>query len=184
MQKITERHSAPITIISEVQKALSYYPDLQDVSITFKFKDKLSTSVMKAQPTWATLFNGKKKRAYIILISRNLQIDGQKFDIHEIPKEVLIGWLGHELGHVMDYRCRSTINLIIFGLAYLISGKHIKNAEREADVFAVKAGMQDYILATKNFILNHSSLSDKYKARIKKFYLSPEEIMHLVKQQS
>jgi hypothetical protein len=40
--------------------------------------------------------------------------------------------------------------------------------------------MKDYILKTKDFILNHAEISDKYKARIKKFYLSPEELMEMV----
>ena len=40
--------------------------------------------------------------------------------------------------------------------------------------------MHEYILATKNFILNHASISPKYKKRIMKFYMSPEEIMELV----
>ena len=36
------------------------------------------------------------------------------------------------------------------------------------------------ILETKNFILNHADIDDKYKLRMKKFYLSPEEIMNIV----
>ena len=40
--------------------------------------------------------------------------------------------------------------------------------------------MGDYILATKDFILNQSHLSDAYKARIARLYLSPEEIIVLV----
>ena len=40
-----------------------------------------------------------------------------------------------------------------------------------------------YILKTKNFILNHADITPIYKARIKKYYLSPEEIMELVNNQ-
>jgi hypothetical protein len=40
--------------------------------------------------------------------------------------------------------------------------------------------MGNYILATKDFILNHTSLSENYKSRIKRLYMSPEEIMVLV----
>lgn len=40
--------------------------------------------------------------------------------------------------------------------------------------------MANYIIATKNFILNYSGISETYKARIKRLYLSPEEIMQLV----
>jgi hypothetical protein len=40
--------------------------------------------------------------------------------------------------------------------------------------------MDTYILETKNFILNNTNLSEVYKARIKKYYLSPDEIVKLV----
>ena len=53
-------------------------------------------------------------------------------------------------------------------------------AERNADTFAVEHGMKDYILETKNFILNHAEIDESYKLRMKKFYLSPEEIMDIV----
>lgn len=92
----------------------------------------------------------------------------------------MIGWLGHELGHIMDYQNRSWFNLILFGIKYLFVEKHIVEAERAADTFAVKNGMYTYILKTKNFILNHSELDETYKLRIKKYYLSPEEIMEIV----
>jgi len=72
------------------------------------------------------------------------------------------------------------MGLVIFGVRYLTSSKYIKEAERTADTFAVNHGMGDYILATKDFILNQSHLSDAYKARIARLYLSPEEIIVLV----
>ena len=40
--------------------------------------------------------------------------------------------------------------------------------------------VEKYILKTKDFILNHASITQKYKDRIKKYYLSPEEIMDLI----
>ncbi len=40
--------------------------------------------------------------------------------------------------------------------------------------------MGDYILKTKNFILEHASISEKYKRRIRRLYMSPEEVMELL----
>ena len=94
----------------------------------------------------------------------------------------MIGWLGHELGHVMDYRNRSSLNLIWFGIKYKLSDNHIKEAEIAADSFAIQKDMENYLLDTKNFILNKTNLSESYKARIKKYYLSPDEIMLLVEE--
>lgn len=135
---------------------------------------------MQAQPIWQSFFRSRKNRKYIILISKKVKIDEEKFKITDIPKAVLIGWIGHELGHIMDYRQRGTLNMFFFGFRYLYSRGYIQKAERAADTFAVAHGMGDYILKTKNFILNHAKISENYKERIKQLYLSPEEIMHLI----
>ncbi|MEL4307995.1 hypothetical protein [Joostella sp. CR20] len=169
----------PLTIRKEVVKALSFYPTLNDVTIEFKFKENLQKSFMQAQPVFTSIFNTPKNRKYRIYISSDFNIEGEKFTIDSIPEEVLVGWIGHELGHIMDYMNRSSFNLISFGFKYLFIGKHIREAERTADVYAVNHGMGSYILATKNFILNHTSLSEKYKNRIKSLYLSPEDIVQL-----
>lgn len=174
--------TVPSELAKEVQVALSFYPVLKDTPIVFKFKKNIKKSTMQAQPTWQSFFMPRKKRDYVILISRKVKIDQESFQITDIPSEVLIGWLGHELGHVMDYRDRSGPGMLLFGLKYLYSNGHIQEVERAADTYAVAHGMGDYILKTKDFILNHADISEKYKARMRKLYLSPEEIMHLIEE--
>ncbi|MCM5664428.1 ImmA/IrrE family metallo-endopeptidase [Galbibacter mesophilus] len=185
MEKTSETFTnkrIPISIRKEVETALSYFPDLKNVPIEFKFKEKLERSFMQAQPEFSTVFNKPKRRRYYIFISSSFNIEGEKFTIDTVPKDVLIGWIGHELGHIMDYLHRGSLNLIWFGIKYIFVGKHIREAERAADVFAVNHGMGDYILETKNFILNHTSLSETYKNRIKRLYLSPEDILQLTQE--
>lgn len=172
----------PELIKEEALIALSHYPELKETHIEFRFKESLNRSLMKAQPKFSTLFKNRNKREYIILMSRNFTLDGISLDFETIPKNVLIGWLGHELGHIMDYRERSSMDLAWFGINYSLSGKHIREAERTADTFAVRSGMRPYILETKKFILEHVELSDKYKNRIKKLYLSPDEILSIVEE--
>ncbi|WP_339708374.1 hypothetical protein [uncultured Kriegella sp.] len=179
---LNAQHKAPLSIKKEAGIALDFYPELKHTPITFKFKDQIKKSTMRAQPNFWSLFKSRKKRAYVILISKKFKISGKEFLTENVPKNILIGWLGHELGHVMDYKNRSSLNLIWFGMKYTFSGSYIKEAERAADSFAVAYGMGQYILDTKNFILNHADIDSKYKKRIKKYYLSPEEIMALVKQ--
>ncbi|MGB5942828.1 MAG: hypothetical protein WBG71_08095 [Leeuwenhoekiella sp.] len=170
----------PEKIKKEAYKALSYYPELKDTHITFQFKKNIKKSTMQAQPRWKSFLRTRKNREYIILISKKVQIEDESFRIMDIPSDVLIGWLGHELGHVMDYRHRGTLGMLVFGVKYLYSHGHIKEVERAADTFAVAHGMGNYILKTKDFILNHSKISQKYKNRMRRLYLSPEEIMHLI----
>lgn len=177
------KHKIPQHIRKEVKTALRYFPKLNDVPIEFKFKRNIKKSTMQAQPKFTSFFKSRKHRSYVILISETFKISGTTFLTENIPADIFIGWIGHELGHIMDYQNRSNINLIVFGIKYLVSEKHIVEAERAADTYAVQHGMGDYILKTKNFILNHADITPIYKSRIKKYYLSPEEIMELVNNQ-
>lgn len=170
----------PDSIKTEVLEALSFYPELWETAIEFKFKDNIKKSTMQAQPRFSSIFKRKQKREYLILISRQIQIDGEQFTMEDIPSDVLVGWIGHELGHVMDYHDRTNVGLIILGIKYLLSPSSIRKIERRADTYAVAHGMGDYILLTKNFILDNANLSEKYKARIRRLYISPEEVMELI----
>lgn len=177
--KFTQK-TIPPEIKPQVEKALSYYPELKDTPITFKFKKNIKKSTMQAQPKFISFLRSRENRAYVILISEKFHIEGEEFKVIDVADDIMIGWIGHELGHVIDYKNRSSLGMLIFGIKYLFSSAYIKEVERAADTFAVKHGMYQYILATKNFILNNTSISPEYKARIKRLYMSPEEIMELV----
>jgi hypothetical protein len=181
---MSKYHIIPKSIQKEVEIALNYYPQLKNIHIEFKFKKNIKKSTMQARPTFDSFFKSKKNRKFLILISEKIKISDKEFFTKDIPTDVFIGWIGHELGHVMDYQDRSKFNLIWFGIKYLFSDNHIVAAERAADRFAVKHKMETYILKTKDFILNNAQISEVYKNRIKKYYLSPEEIMILVEERN
>ncbi|MCX7549043.1 hypothetical protein OS188_13890 [Xanthomarina sp. F1114] len=172
----------PKSIEKEVITTLEFYPELQDVNIEIKFKKNIKKSTMQAQPKFNSFFKSKKNREYVIFISEKFKISDKNFSTKDIPSKILVGWLGHEFGHIMDYQQRSNMNMIGFGIKYLFSDNYIIEAERTADTYAVAHGMESYILKTKNFILNNSEITPSYKQRIKKYYLSPEEIMDMVNQ--
>ncbi len=151
------------SILEEAKVALSFYPELEDVEIEFRYKNNIKNAFMQAQPKVANLFKGKKDRTYYVLMSSKFLVEDEVFSMAEVPSEVLIGWLGHELGHIMDYRDKSTLELAKFGARYVTSENFIKKAERTADTYAINYGLGHYIFATKDFILNHSHLSDSYK---------------------
>jgi len=136
---------------------------------------------MQAQPDIRTIFKRRNRRAYNINISSLFKLTTTAIPIHQIPKDIMIGWIGHELGHVMDYENRNIFGMIRFGFGYLFSDKYVKQAEKVADTFAVSHGLGWYILQTKNFILNHADLSEKYKRKIARLYLSPDDIVEQVR---
>lgn len=162
--------------------ALSHYPELKETSISFKFKKRIKGSVMQARPVFLTLLKRKKNRRYQINISSLFRLTHTAMPIHQIPDSIMIGWIGHELGHIMDYEQRSSLSMIGFGIGYVFSKRYVQQAERTADTYAVTSGMGPYIIATKNFILDHAELPQQYKDKISRLYLSPDDIAEQVRE--
>lgn len=170
----------PSVIAQQVHAALAYYPELKETAIRFVFTPRLKRSVMAARPVIGSLFRNRKNRAYTILINPVFKLKHTVDPVRQIPDSVLIGWIGHELGHIMDYERRSTWSIAAFGLSYGFSKKYVRKAECVADTFATNRGMGHYLVATKNFILDHADLPQRYKDKIAELYLSPDDIMELV----
>ena len=171
----------PAEIEDNVLKALSFYPELKHTMISFLFKTNIKTSVMQAQPVFRTLLQKRKPRRYRINISTNFKMVHMQMPIEQLPDDVLIGWIGHELGHILDYETKSNREMVSFGLRYFLSPSYVKQAEMIADSLAVERGLGHYIVATKRFILDHAHLPQAYKDKIARLYLSPDIILEQVK---
>ncbi len=170
----------PAEVYQEVAQALSFFPELDDVHITFKFKKHLKNRVMQAQPRIKTFFKSRDKRHYKIVMSHNLQMSDTTMTLNELPSDILVGWFAHELGHVMDYKDRTGLNLVGFAVKYLTSVPFLKRSEKKADLLAADRGLGKHLIKTKRFILFKSKFSRAYKAKIKDLYPSPEEITAMV----
>jgi hypothetical protein len=181
LSKFKVNKEIPKIIERNILKALSYYPELKNVSIKFVFKQRIKKSIMQAQPVASTLIKNRKNRVYRINISSLFRLKHTVIPIHQIPDRVMIGWIGHELGHIMDYESRNLFKIITFGVAYLLSDNFVKAAERTADYFAINHGVGHYIVETKKFILENTDIPQAYKERIAKLYLSPDDIVEQVR---
>ena len=171
----------PSSIEKNVLTALSFYPELKDTRIQFIFKKKIKHSVMQAQPEFSSLLRKRKNRRYRIKISEQFKLINSRIPIIQIPDSVMIGWIGHELGHIIDYKKKKNIEMISFGYRYYFSSAFVKKAEMMADSLAVERGMGHYIIATKRFILDHADLPQAYKDKISRLYLSPDMILEQVR---
>lgn len=181
LSAFAQHKKIPKIIKESVLIALSHYPELKETEIDFVFKKDIKKSVMQAQPRASTLLRNKKKRAYQINISSMFKLTNSATPIHQLPTNIMIGWIGHELGHIMDYKSRSLFSLMRFGTGYLFSERYVQKAERIADTFAVNHGLGFYIIETKRFILDQSDLPSKYKEKIARLYLSPDDIVEQVR---
>ncbi|MBC2840554.1 hypothetical protein [Robiginitalea sp. SC105] len=175
-------HLIPDFLVVPFQKALSHYPELHQLEIRLKIMHRPGTSTMSARPTLATLLLGPQSRTYLIRVSPAVRLGNKLEELPALPEDVLIGWFGHELGHIKDYTHCSGIDMAGFGLKYLLSPSFRRAAEFRADYFAVENGLQEYILRTKHYILHEADIPPAYKARIRKYYCSPEEIEALVQE--
>ena len=171
----------PAEIEKNVLIALSFYPELKNTTIDFILKENIKSSVMQAQPVFRTLLRKRENRRYRINISEHFKLIHSHMPILQIPDEVMIGWIGHELGHILDYEGKSNSQMISFGYHYYFHPTFVKQAEMIADSLAVERGMGNYIVATKRFILNHAELPQAYKDKISRLYLSPDVIVEQVK---
>ena len=163
------------TIFAEVK---SHYECLNEVPINL-IQRKLKKTTMRAQPYIFTLLKPKKNHAYKVEFSNNTHFKNF-VNVMNVPENVLKGWFAHELGHIVDYQHHSFLGMIWFAIKYFFSDRFKVLAERRADLYAIQYGLTDYILDTKKYIIENSNLSDKYKTRIKKYYLTIDDVHKLV----
>ncbi|AKD55510.1 hypothetical protein [Spirosoma radiotolerans] len=181
LSRFRTNKTIPAILEKNVLTALSFYPELTDTSIHFVFKQAIKSSVMQAQPVFSSLLASRNKRAYRINISALFKLTHTAIPIHQLPDAIMIGWIGHELGHIMDYESRTNLEMVGFGLGYVFSAAYVKKVERIADQYAVTHGLGQYLIHTKRFILDHAELPQAYKDKIARLYVSPEEITEQVR---
>lgn len=160
----------------EIIKALSYYPHLEEYGLLFRFRIIESKSFMLAQPRLRTMILPRGWRQYEIIISKNYFTKNPKFEDGRVPFDIVVGWIGHELGHVTDYLPMSSVSLALFGIRYYYSLDFIKKAEIAADTFAVKAGLIDYLVVSKEFGRNPAYFAQDYIDKLNSLYPSVADV--------
>lgn len=155
------------------EKVIQRYTVLHHYDISVKQRG-IKSATMQAQPVFsvAGIFRGVKK--YQIKLDKYVR-DSGNIPVEDLPEEVLIGWFAHELGHVVDYQPYSNLQMLSYGIRYLISPKFKRQAEYAADYIAIAYGFKQEILASKHFILDNASVDEVYKQKIRTYYLSIEE---------
>ncbi len=99
--------------------------------------------------------------------TENTKIEGGR-----VPANVIVGWLAHELGHILDYKQRSSWNLIWFGAKYYFSEPFLKQAEITADRNAIEHGFVDEIVVSKQFARNPRYFPTDYIQKLNQLYPS------------
>ncbi len=168
------------TVIKEYELAtyiaLSYYPELSATRISFK-KAKIKTTLNARPSLGSLLFRSRKDRNYVIRI--NNTVKDSIIDFKNIPFNAKVGLLGHEFGHISDYKDKTIFQVMKRLFAYS-SKKSKAKFEKEIDLITIKKGLGWQLHAWANYVLNESNASTKYKVFKKEIYLTPEQIKSLL----
>ncbi len=156
--------------------ARMHFRNLDDVKIHLKYK-KMKKSSMQSQPQ-INVFTNKSNRRYKILINENASVNGICY--RDFTLSSLIGWYGHEMGHIIDYLERSDIGLMVFAIKYLFSDSFMRSAEIFADSSAVFHGLGCHLLEGAEFCLSSDKISHSYKQKLTDFYMLPDDIRKLI----
>ena len=168
----------PNELKAAAEEALEAFPELKDTPIFFLYRP-IRTATMQARPWLDIAFKSQQRRSYVILIRKHTTF-APDIPIHEFPHDVLVGWFVHELGHIMDYKRKDLSSMIQFLVGYLYNPTYRRQAEKTADFFAIQRGMGKFIAAKRSFLMKHQGLSEAYRERLLRHYLSAEAIQEFV----
>jgi hypothetical protein len=160
------------------REVVTEFPALYPHTIYFR-QVNLARSAMRAQPVVNRKFFRRATREYRIDYSRHQRIAAHT-NFSDLPDGIVRGWMAHEAGHLVDYLDRPWLGMISFGVNYALNRIYLREAEKRADEIAVAHGFGQEILDTKQYLLNNGGLPQKYRRRLRRYYLSPDEIERLI----
>ncbi|MET0300696.1 MAG: hypothetical protein ABW036_13070 [Flavitalea sp.] len=188
--QLKEKASPNLKIPAEFEKqilyALSYFPELQNAKITFRFK-KGGDGIIATRPSWGGVFRSAAKRRYIVIINdtakdgstrlplwRNGTVNGQ------------VGIVGHELCHILYFNKRNGFGLIGLGIKH-ISKKFMDNFENKTDSVDIERGLGFQLIdwniyLRKAFGMKNPEGPDPFTGSItRERYMRPSSIRRVMK---
>ncbi len=156
--------------------ALSYFPELADEKINFKFASINSTA--RTTVTFGSIFK-KVNKQYIIIINNDILRTGML--LSQAPADGQVALIGHELAHILDFKKRSFLEMAWWGLGYLFV-KHRTKIEKQADKETIDHGLGWGLYHWADFVLNKSNANKHYLKMKESKYLFPADILRYMKE--
>lgn len=158
----------------ECSLAFSFYPELHNVDIRY-IEKKLRTT-MAARPGFLSVIKPKHKRVYYIFINNDNKNPNTVL-LNELPANARIGVIAHEYAHIIDYQSKSGLQLIGYGIKYILSKRFKKKLENTVDKITIARGLGWQVYNFSSYVFNDSSVTMEYRNYKKKFYFTPPEIL-------
>ena len=128
---------------------------------------------MKMMPT-ITSFLFHKKLKYVVYMNQSAATTN--LHIKELSFNAKVGWLGHELGHVLQCVRQSRMQTLWMGIR-LASKKFMAQFERETDIITIEHQLGYALYEGMYYTLNNPKVSPEYLETLNRNYLSLEEIL-------
>jgi len=155
--------------------ALSYYPELKDERIRFKYSNLNATA--QTTVTFGSIFK-KIDKQYIIVINNDPKKTGLL--LSDAPLNAQVAVLGHELAHVVDFKKRGFFDMAWWGLCYLVV-KQRTRIETHTDLSTIRHGLGWPLYEWSDFVLSHQGTSQHYRKIRATKYMQPHEIADYLK---
>jgi hypothetical protein len=143
-KSIPAQYEQPILI------ALSFFPELKDISIDFRVR-KTNKAPLTTIPSFHTVLFSSPKRKYIITIRNLMSKSLQPILFQNLPFNAQIGVIGHELSHVLDFHSKTSFGLIGNGISTL-SYKFVDRFEYKTDSICIAHGLGYQLLEWSTYV--------------------------------
>jgi len=162
----------PADLELECLTALSFYPELKNTDIEFRFGNLNFTMISK--PKFKSILKNRERRQYVIIIQKP-GLSRNNLEWRELTFNAMVGWIGHELGHILHYSHKSNGGILFTGLKYAFPG-YRRKMERFTDQLAIQHNLGYALYEGVDYTIN-SHATEHYKNSQEKFYLHPDEIL-------
>ena len=124
----------PVEIELECLTALSFYSELKNTDIEFRFGNLNFTMISKPKPQ--SLLKDRTQRQYVIIIQKP-GLSKNNLEWKVLSFNAIVGWIGHELGHVLHYSHKSSCGILFTGMKYAVPG-YRRKMEKFTDQLAIQ----------------------------------------------
>lgn len=183
--KFGKNKEYPQQFRKQILLALSYYPELENISIRFRIKQEHTP--LTTRSSWASLLDGAQKREYVITISSASEKMLTAILFENLPFNAQVGVIGHELGHVVEFSSMSTLQILKHG-ASNVSSKYIDHFEFKTDSICIAHGLGYQLLAWSTYVRtvmqrkNWDGADNVHKPMTRERYMNPSTIEKRISQ--
>ena len=123
----------------QVLIALSYFPELKNINIKFRLKNRLTP--LATRPNLISILKNAKKRTYIITISTKSTSYLDVIIFKNLNYNAQIGVLGHELSHVSNFINNGFGKMFHVISIEIFSKKRVNDFEYNTDLNCINHGL-------------------------------------------